>query len=84
MVQPAPTSPVEFASAASARVEAFDPASHSGDGPANRALRELSLALAAGNAEIGPRWSPGQTLRFIVLSCGGFWLAAAALYATIR
>ena len=63
----------------------FEPLTVRGDGPANRALTELALALSHdGDLGVGPKWSPAQTLRFIVLSCGSFWLAAAALYLTIH
>jgi len=82
MVQPAPIS--SSSAFVPAAFEVFDPASHHGKGPANRALAELSLALVAQEAGTGPKWSPGETLRFIVLSCGAFWLAAAALYVTIH
>jgi hypothetical protein len=82
MAQPVSISPAEIVPVPV--FEIFDPASHRAEGPANRALAELALALSQDAAGIGPKWSPAQTLRFIVLSCGGFWLAAAALYVTIH
>jgi hypothetical protein len=82
MSQPASILSADFAPGAPAVFEAFDTASHHGKAPISHAHAELSLA--ARGAEIGPKWSPAQTLRFIVLSCGGFWLAAAALYVTIH
>jgi len=53
------------------------------ESPANRALSELSLALSGDEADAGA-WSRGKTLRFIVLSCGVFWLAAATAYFTLH
>jgi len=50
------------------------------EGPANRVLAELTLALNSEDG-IADRWKAGQSLRFIVVSCGLFWLTAAvALY----
>lgn len=40
-------------------------------GPAN----QLQLRLSKAYAEPRPRWSTRRTLAFVVLTCGGFWLA---------
>jgi hypothetical protein len=40
-------------------------------GPANH----LQLRLSKAYAEPRPRWSARRTLAFVVLTCGGFWLA---------
>ncbi len=51
------------------------------EGPANRALIELSLVLGAESiARVDNKWGTQRSLRFIVVSCGLFWLTAAATY----
>lgn len=40
-------------------------------GPALALQRQLSEAFL----EDEPRWSPRSTMAFILLTCGGFWLA---------
>jgi hypothetical protein len=59
------------------------PIVHQAEGPANRVLSELTLALSAGepNAE---KWSTRASLRFIFATCGGFWLLAAVLFYTFH
>ena len=54
-----------------------------GEGPANRALDELRLALAGEDfASHEEKWSIGASVRLIIFSCGLFWIAAAlSLYA---
>ncbi len=74
MAQPA-ISPLDFTPPLGER-RGPDPASRGLEGPANRALSELTLALSGGEAEEGA-WSMGKTLRFILIGCGAFWLAAA-------
>src|SRR6201992_4044032 len=78
MAQPVSISPADIVPVPV--FEIFDPPSPRAEGPANRALAELALALSQDTTDIGPKWSPAQTLRFIVLSCGGFWLFVRALY----
>ena len=53
------------------------------EGPANRTVSELTLALSSEEADAGS-WSAGKTLRFVIVSCGAFWLAAAAAYFTLH
>ena len=53
------------------------------EGPANRALSELTLALSDENS-IEDVWSAGKTLRFIIVSCALFWLTGAAAYVALH
>ena len=79
MAQPA-TSPLEFSPDLGVlRGPDLPPSGRGLEGPANRALSELTLALD-GETETEGSWSTGKTLRFIVLSCGLFWLAATTAY----
>ncbi len=83
MAQPA-TSPLEFtAERGDLRGPDLPPFGRGLEGPANRALSELSLALSSETASEG-FWSTGRTLRFVIVSCGLFWLAAAATYFTLH
>ena len=79
MAHPA-TSPFEFAPERG-ELGAPDllPSGRGLEGPANRALSELTLALSNETSSEGA-WNIGKSLRFIVVSCGLFWLAAATAY----
>ena len=59
------------------------PIVHQAEGPANRVLAELSLALSAERAE-PQKWSARASLSFIFATCGAFWLAAAVLFYTFH
>ncbi|MEI9886091.1 MAG: hypothetical protein WDN08_06240 [Rhizomicrobium sp.] len=86
MAQPAITpAPFEFTGAPldAFGSDALSGAHASDGGPANRALNELSLALSA-DAGGEAKWSAGKSLRFLVVSCGLFWLAIGAAYFTLH
>ncbi|MEI9989864.1 MAG: hypothetical protein WDM86_07480 [Rhizomicrobium sp.] len=55
-----------------------------GGGPANRALSELALMFGNEPLDDEGRWGAGKTLRFVVTSCGFFWLAAATVVLILR
>ncbi|MEJ0027282.1 MAG: hypothetical protein WDN01_14755 [Rhizomicrobium sp.] len=56
-----------------------------GGGPANRALSELALMFGDEQSFADTdRWELGMTLRFVAMSCGFFWLAAAAVVVALR
>ncbi len=78
MAQPATSiSPLDFSASAPA---AFEPYMRSGEGPANRVLNELALALDADTAsDHDAKWSMGASLGLIFAMCGLFWLAAGVL-----
>lgn len=79
MAQPA-TSPLEFSpDLGGLRGPDLAPSGRGLEGPANRALSELTLALG-GEAETEGNWSAGKTLRFTIVSCGLFWLAVTTAY----
>ena len=77
---------------ASFKAEAFVPPQPAGglalvcdqdERPANRAVDVLRLAWADVMENDGAKWSMGQSLRFILATCGMFWIAAAVLYYTV-
>jgi len=46
--------------------------------------RVLQSDLAHRFAQDGRRWSPRQTLGFILLTCGGFWAVVALAFVSAR
>jgi hypothetical protein len=82
MVQPASLQPESYAPPATAAL--FDLSQDHGEGPANRTLDELRAAFGDIWENDGAKWSMGQSLRFILATCGTFWIAAAALYYVIH
>lgn len=83
MAQPA-TSPFEFTpDLGDLRGPDLPPSGRGLEGPANRALSELALSLS-NETEAEGAWSTGKTLRFNIVSCGLFWLAAATAYFTLH
>ena len=57
------------------------------EGPANRALSELALALdpdVAYGTHDDEKWPASQTLRFILVSCGLVWAITAAAFFLLR
>ena len=67
-------------------LDIVDPVVQSGvhrgfEGPANRALAELSPTLNGDlNAPDLDSWSAGKSLRFVITSCGFFWLVGAIVF----
>lgn len=85
MVKPVSVLPETVAPAhAAAGVDVFDLSRDYGEGPANRAIDELRLAWADVMENDGAKWSMGQSLRFILATCGTFWIAAAVLFYAVH